>query len=210
MRKPHRSRPDLGWMQDATGPFTNNKQVETGTSRRMRPLGYSPVTGGPDVRYRLSLMPSLIVSPSTRPLAIAFEAAAAGGGGGGDRWCRSAGRRGLHLAGAGERCRGADAYPDRHADPHPPRLPQRARPHPPTPPHPRPRPRSTGRACYLPGDGNCGPYAYSRITNSNGYNTYVGIQLWGCGAPGSCGPETLTAYNPGQWSVTSRRATLRC
>jgi hypothetical protein len=31
----------------------------------------------------------------------------------------------------------------------------------------------------------------------------VGNQLWGCGSPGSCGPQTLTAYNPGQWSVTS-------
>jgi hypothetical protein len=71
---------------------------------------------------------------------------------------------------------------------------------------PTPAPTSTGRACYLPGDGNCGPYAYSRITNSNGYNTYVGNQMWGCGAPGSCGPETLTAYNPGQWSVTSTQA----
>jgi hypothetical protein len=29
--------------------------------------------------------------------------------------------------------------------------------------------------------------------------------MWGCGAPGSCGPETLTAYNPGQWSVTSNQ-----
>ena len=61
----------------------------------------------------------------------------------------------------------------------------------------------TGTGCYLPGDGSCGPYDYSRITNSNGYNTYVGNQMWACGAPGSCGPQTLTADNPGQWSVTS-------
>jgi hypothetical protein len=80
----------------------------------------------------------------------------------------------------------------------------------PTPTHtttPTPTPTSTpagsGAACYLPGDGSCGPYDYSRITNSNGYNTYVGNQMWACGAPGSCGPQTLTAYNPAQWSVTS-------
>jgi hypothetical protein len=63
----------------------------------------------------------------------------------------------------------------------------------------------SGKACYLPGDGSCGPYNYPQITNSNGYNTYVGNQLWGCGN-GACGPETLTAYSPGQWSVTSTQA----
>src|SRR5215472_7259993 len=63
-----------------------------------------------------------------------------------------------------------------------------------------------GPACFLPGDGSCGPYTYAQITNSNGYNTYVGNQLWGCGTPGSCGPETLTAYNPGLWSTTSTQA----
>jgi hypothetical protein len=73
----------------------------------------------------------------------------------------------------------------------------------PTTSSPTPTRSATGTACYVPGDGGCGPYIYSRITNSNGYNTYVGNQMWGCGAPGSCGPETLTAYNPGQWSVTS-------
>lgn len=62
---------------------------------------------------------------------------------------------------------------------------------------------TAARACYLPGDGTCGPYSYSRITNSNGYNTYVGNQMWGCGTPGSCGPQTLTAYGPDRWSVTS-------
>lgn len=57
-------------------------------------------------------------------------------------------------------------------------------------------------ACYRVGDHVCGPYSYSKITNSNGYNTYVANQMWGCG-DGSCGPETLTAYDPGHWSVTS-------
>lgn len=72
-----------------------------------------------------------------------------------------------------------------------------------TTPTPTAPPTGTGTGCYLPGDGSCGPYTYSRITNSNGYNTYVGNQMWACGAPGSCGPQTLTAYHPGQWSVTS-------
>jgi len=62
-----------------------------------------------------------------------------------------------------------------------------------------------GKVCNLPGDGSCGPYDYSKITNSNGYNTYIGNQMWGCGN-GSCGPETMTACDPGQWSVTSTQA----
>lgn len=65
---------------------------------------------------------------------------------------------------------------------------------------------SAGTACNLPGNGNCGPYTYSQITNSNGFNTYVSNQLWGCGTPGSCGPSTMTAYNPGNWSVNSTQA----
>jgi len=73
---------------------------------------------------------------------------------------------------------------------------------PPSPPSPT-SPTSAVAACRLPGDGTCGPYSYPRITNSNGYNTYVANQMWSCGAPGSCGPETLTADHPGRWSVTS-------
>lgn len=69
-----------------------------------------------------------------------------------------------------------------------------------------PSPTPGGNACYLPGAGSCGPYSYPQITNSNGYNTYVGNQESFCGAPGSCGPETLTAYSPGNWSVTSTQA----
>lgn len=63
----------------------------------------------------------------------------------------------------------------------------------------------SGEVCNLPGDGSCGPYDYTPITNSNGYNTYIGNQMWGCG-DGSCGPETLTACDPGLWSVTSTQA----
>ena len=64
-------------------------------------------------------------------------------------------------------------------------------------------PTPTSEACYLPGDGACGPYSYQKITNSNGYNTYAANQLWGCGAPGSCGPQTMTAWGAGRWEVTS-------
>jgi hypothetical protein len=30
--------------------------------------------------------------------------------------------------------------------------------------------------------------------------------MWGCGTPGSCGPETLTSDGPDHWSVTSTQA----
>jgi len=77
-------------------------------------------------------------------------------------------------------------------------------------PSPTSSPTLGPNACYLPADGNCGPYGYAGITNSNGFNTYVGNQMWGCGATstssGTCGPETLTAYSPANWSVTSNQA----
>jgi hypothetical protein len=54
--------------------------------------------------------------------------------------------------------------------------------------------------------GNCGPYADSDITLSDGFNTYVSNNGWGCGSPGSCGRQSVVAYNPGHWSVTSQQA----
>ena len=48
--------------------------------------------------------------------------------------------------------------------------------------------------------GNCGPYYYSRITNSNGFNTYVGNNCW---ADPSC-QQTITAHDPGHWSLSAR------
>lgn len=54
---------------------------------------------------------------------------------------------------------------------------------------------------------NCGPYDSSKITLSNGYNTYVSNNGWACGSNGSdCGPQKLTAYNPSRWSVRSNQA----
>jgi Glycosyl hydrolase family 12 len=86
-----------------------------------------------------------------------------------------------------------------------------------SPPGPSPAPSPTvtssspgrspvGSACVSSaGNGNCGPYAYPPISNSNGYTTYVGNNMWGCGN-GDCGPQKLTAYRPGNWSVVSTQA----
>src|SRR5215813_3544625 len=54
--------------------------------------------------------------------------------------------------------------------------------------------------------GNCGPYSYAPISNSNGYNTYVGNNKWGCGSPDQCGRQTVRARTPGDWQVTSNQA----
>lgn len=60
--------------------------------------------------------------------------------------------------------------------------------------------------------GTCGPYTDSDITDADGYNTYVANNMWGCGSvqPGQsgayCGVQTVTAYGPGDWSVTSDQA----
>jgi hypothetical protein len=63
-----------------------------------------------------------------------------------------------------------------------------------------------GAACVTStGNGTCGPYGYRPISNSNGYTTYVANNMWACGN-GSCGPQTLTAYQPGNWSVMSTQA----
>jgi len=72
----------------------------------------------------------------------------------------------------------------------------------------RPAPPTAGSrvACLTSaGNGNCGPYHYRPISNSNGYTTYVANNMWGCG-DGSCGRQTLTAHHPGNWSVVSAQA----
>jgi len=71
---------------------------------------------------------------------------------------------------------------------------------------PSPGQSPTRAACVTSaGNGNCGPYPYRPISNSNGYTTYVGNNMWSCGN-GGCGPQTLTAYDPGNWSATSTQA----
>jgi len=64
-----------------------------------------------------------------------------------------------------------------------------------------PAPTPTQWSCTEAGYGAmCGPYSYSGITNSNGYNTYVGVDCW---ANPQC-TSTLEANNPGEWQVTTR------
>jgi Glycosyl hydrolase family 12 len=61
-------------------------------------------------------------------------------------------------------------------------------------------PSPTGAACVTAGtSGNCGPYHYAGITNSNGFNTYVGNNCW---ADPSC-QQTVTAHDPGNWSLSA-------
>ncbi len=49
-------------------------------------------------------------------------------------------------------------------------------------------------------DGNaCGPYTYAGITNSNGFNTYVGNNCW---AHPDCGYVT-TVNDPGNWNTVA-------
>jgi hypothetical protein len=48
--------------------------------------------------------------------------------------------------------------------------------------------------------GNCGPYKYADITQSDGTNTTVGQDVWN---PISGWSQTLHATNPGDWSVTA-------
>jgi hypothetical protein len=86
------------------------------------------------------------------------------------------------------------------------------------PPSPRPSPAASSpgggppsaAACVTSAhSGNCGPYAYPPISNSDGYTTYVGNNMWGCGPDSdtsSCGPQTVAANDPGNWSATSTQA----
>ena len=71
-------------------------------------------------------------------------------------------------------------------------------------------PSPTTAACVTQEhDGTCGPYDYPPISNSNGHTTYTGNNMWSCGPntdTTSCGPQTLTAYDPGHWSATSTQA----
>ena len=68
----------------------------------------------------------------------------------------------------------------------------------------------TGAACVTSAhSGNCGPYSYQPISNSNGFTTYIGNNMWSCGPDTdttSCGTQTVTARNPGDWSATSTQA----
>jgi len=66
---------------------------------------------------------------------------------------------------------------------------------------PQPRPRGLGAACVTSAQtGGCGPYHYTEISGSNGYNTQVIQDVWNAIAGAS---QRLTVYNPGDWSVSA-------
>src|SRR5215510_13312915 len=61
--------------------------------------------------------------------------------------------------------------------------------------------RPPGAPCVMStASGNCGPYDYPANTASNGYNTYVGPDMFNQ-IPGA--RQTLTAYDPGNWHVVA-------
>jgi hypothetical protein len=66
-----------------------------------------------------------------------------------------------------------------------------------------PSPPASAKVCVTSApSGSCGPYSYHAISWSNGYNTNIGNNMWSCGN-GNCGSQKVSAYTPGNWSVTS-------
>jgi hypothetical protein len=61
-------------------------------------------------------------------------------------------------------------------------------------------PASPAQKCTSASSGGFGPYTYSGIVNSNGYNTYVGNNMW---AANRGTTQTVCATNPGNWSVVA-------
>ena len=59
---------------------------------------------------------------------------------------------------------------------------------------------SVARCVTSAAKGSCGPYKYSRITGSSGSTTYVLNNMWGANSGTT---QTLTANNPGSWSVVA-------
>ena len=64
-----------------------------------------------------------------------------------------------------------------------------------------PSPSGAGARCVTSeAKGTCGPYGYAGITGSNGSSTFVLNNMWGP-KPGTT--QTLTATDPGSWSVVA-------
>jgi hypothetical protein len=64
-----------------------------------------------------------------------------------------------------------------------------------------PPPSGPGPQCVTSArHGSCGPYDYPGITGSSGSNTYVLNNMWGANSGTT---QTLTANNPGSWSVVA-------
>ena len=70
-----------------------------------------------------------------------------------------------------------------------------------TTPTSAPVPASSGKSTSAP-NGALGPYDYPHITNTNGFNTYVGNNMWAAGGTGMT--QTLTAVDPGTWHVVAK------
>lgn len=74
-------------------------------------------------------------------------------------------------------------------------------------PNPTATPTSTptgahsGKSTSSP-NGVLGPYFYPKITNTNGYDTYVSNDMWAAGGSGMT--QTLTAVGPGEWYVAAK------
>jgi Glycosyl hydrolase family 12 len=64
-----------------------------------------------------------------------------------------------------------------------------------------PAPLPTGRSTSA-SDGVLGPFVYPKITNTNGYNTYVANNMWAAGGSGMT--QTLTAADPGKWYIVAK------
>src|SRR5690242_16586171 len=64
-----------------------------------------------------------------------------------------------------------------------------------------PTPLPSGKPTSAP-NGGLGPSSYSKITKTNGHNTYVGNNM--CAAGGSGLTQTLTAADPGTWYVVAK------
>jgi len=62
-------------------------------------------------------------------------------------------------------------------------------------------PPGRARQCTSGRSGSLGPFSGAAITNSNGYNTYVGNNMWGANAGTT---QTVCAANPGEWTVVAK------
>ena len=148
----------------------------------------------------LAAVAAALITGFTIPIALAAHASSAGA----PVHCR-------HGHGHGHRCRSSSPSPASTATRSSPSPTDTGSPTPAatssSPSSPSPSPASTssspppgGTACVTRDpSGNCGPYDYPQITNSNGFDTYVANNCW---ADPSC-QQTVTAHGPGNWSLSA-------
>src|SRR4029077_5427051 len=148
----------------------------------------------------LAAVAAALITGFTIPIALAAHASSAGT----PVHCR-------HGHGHGHRCRASSPSPASTATRSSPSPTDTGSPTPAatssSPSSPSLSPASTssspppgGTACVTRDpSGNCGPYDYPQITNSNGFDTYVAKNCW---AAPSC-QQTVTAHGPGNWSLSA-------